>query len=155
MRRSGKRSVISLQLTLWVVTGLCCWADSARAERPDKFDVPALDVLENRTFSGDIIPEGKSSGRAEEFVFESGRFYSKVCLDWGFKPGPYWVRYDDGKLHFFARLTSEENGVMTYKGTITGAMMESRVHWVRPRWYWTMERDFRFVGRSETPQQNR
>lgn len=105
-----------------------------------------MNVLDGKTFTGEIVPSGKTSGRAEDFVFVGGKFHSKVCLEWGFKPGPYWIRLENGRLMFMARLTSVENGVMTYQGTILGSKIDATVDWIKPRWYWTMERQFRFRG---------
>jgi hypothetical protein len=107
---------------------------------------PAINVLDGKTFTGEIVPVGKASGRAEDFVFADGKFRSKVCLHWGFKPGPYWVRMENGQVHFRARLTSVENGVMTFRGDVAGSRIYAEVDWVKPRWYWTIERQFRFQG---------
>ncbi len=54
----------------------------------------------------------------------------------------------DGRLHFLARLTSAENGFMTIEGTVDGATLEARADWIKPRWYWTMKKSFRFRGTS-------
>lgn len=125
------------------------WAARSDAQNAGAAPAPALDILDGRRFAGEMIPEGKSSGRADDFIFADGEFHSRVCLDWGFTPGPYWLRVEDGRLHFLARLTSAENGVMTYKGTVDGPNMEARVEWIKPRWYWTMERNFSFRGSTD------
>ena len=130
-----------------VLTVLLATASQAQQTAPSP--APPISVLDGKTFTGKIIPSGKTSGRAEDFVFAGGRFHSKVCLEWGFKPGPYWVRLEKGQVHFMSRLTSAENGVMTYQGTIVDSKIDATVDWVRPRWYWTMKRDFRFHGQSD------
>ncbi len=107
---------------------------------------PPIDVLDGKQYSGKLVPKGESTGPADDFVFADGKFYSRACLEWGFDPGPYWVRSENGRLHFLARLTSEENGVMTYRGIVDGSKLDARVEWIKPRWYWNMERGFSFEG---------
>lgn len=129
---------------LVVLTVLLATASQAEQTAPSR--APPISVLDGKTFTGEIIPSGKTSGRAEDFVFSGGKFHSKVCLEWGFKPGPYWVRLEKGRVHFMSRLTSADNGVMTYQGTIVDSKMDATVDWIKPRWYWTMKRQFRFQG---------
>ena len=107
-------------------------------------------ILDGRQFAGEFIPAGKSSGRRDDFVFVDGKFHSKACLEFGFTPGPYWIRMENGRLHFLARLTSDENGVMTYEGTVDGSKLDARIEWIKPRWYWTMKRSFRFRGMADS-----
>ena len=107
-----------------------------------------VDVLDGHRFLGEFVPSGKASGRPDEFIFSDGLFHSRECLEWGFVPGPYWVRLESGAIYFFARLTSEENGVMTYEGSVAGSEIDARIEWTKPRWYWTMRRDFNFRGHS-------
>lgn len=114
-------------------------------------DSPALskapvNILDGQQFAGQFVPSGKTSGRADEFVFNKGKFHSRECLAWGFGPGPYWVRTENGRLYFLALLTSKENGVMTYQGWVAGGNIDAAIEWVKPRWYWTMKRKFRFRG---------
>ena len=108
-----------------------------------------VDILDGQRFVGEFVPSGETSGRPDEFIFADGKFHSRECLKFGFAAGPYWIRVEDGQLRFLARLTSEENGVMTYEGSVAGAEMAAKVEWVRPRWYWTMRRNFTFRGHSD------
>jgi len=115
------------------------------AQQADKSRIP-VNILDGHSFSGLFIPEDKTSGRPDAFNFSDGKFHSRECLKFGFTPGPYWLRTENGRLHFLARLTSKKNGVMTYEGTIEGSNLDARIEWIRPRWYWTMKRNFRFRG---------
>jgi len=117
----------------------------AHAQQADKRPIP-VNVLDGHSFSGMFVPEDKASGRSDAFVFADGKFHSRECLKFGFTPGPYWLRTENGRLHFLARLTSQENGLMTYEGTVEGSSLDARIEWIRPRWYWTMKRNFRFRG---------
>lgn len=122
-----------------LVIAVLAWAAPAAAQQAAADPVPPLDVLDGRLFVGEIGPAGQSSGRQDRFIFADGKFHSEACLKWGFTPGPYWVRLENGRLKFLAQLTSAENGVMTYRGTVDGATIDAHVDWVKPRWYWTME----------------
>jgi len=130
----------------WIAVLAAFFSVASQAQQMSSPPAPAIDILDGKTFTGEIVPNGKTSGRAEDFVFADGKFHSKVCLDWGFKPGPYWVRAEKGQLYFMVRLTSPENGVMTYRGSVVGSKMDATVDWIKPRWYWTMKRKFRFQG---------
>lgn len=118
----------------------------SHAQEPAAPSRGTVNVLDGQRFVGQFVPAGKSSGRADEFVFRKGKFHSRECLAWGFAPGPYWVRTESGHLQFLARLTSEENGVMTYQGSVVDGKIDASIEWVKPRWYWTMTRKFRFRG---------
>jgi len=121
----------------------------AHAQQVAPVSTIPINVLDGQRFAGEFTPSDGSSGRPDEFIFSSNKFHSRECLGLGFEPGPYWVRMENGRLHFLARLTSEENGEMTYEGTVEGAKLDVRIHWIMPRWYWTMKRDFRFHGQSD------
>jgi len=126
-------------------------ASIALAQQKDTEPAPPINALDGRSFSGAFVPEGKTSGPPDAFVFADGKFHSRECLKFGFTPGPYWLRIENGRLHFLARLSSEGNGVMTYEGAIDGSKMDARIEWIQPRWYWTMKRTFRFRGATPTP----
>lgn len=49
-------------------------------------------------------------------TFKNGKFSSKICLEYGFAPTPYWVRHDADGLHFLANLRSSENGTIRFEG---------------------------------------
>lgn len=121
-------------------------AAAANAQQTGGGAAIPVNILDGQRFVGEFVPIGEPSGRPDEFIFIDGRFHSRECLKFGFTPGPYWVRVENGQLLFWARLTSEENGVMTYEGSVAGMKMDARIEWKRPRWYWTMKRDFQFRG---------
>lgn len=123
---------------------------AAYAQQPAVVAPTPVSILDGRRFTGEFIPLGRHSGQLDEFVFADGKFHSRACLEFGFEPGPYWIRMENGRLHFLARLTSEENGVMTYEGTVGGSKLDARIEWIKPRWYWTMKRSFSFRGADDT-----
>jgi len=119
---------------------------AAGAERASPDARVPITVLDGEDFTGKVIPADRSETLPDDFIFRDGKFHSRACLEWGFEPGPYWVRIENGQVHFLARLTSDENGVITYRGTVDGAKLISSFEWVKPRWYWTMKRRFTFSG---------
>lgn len=125
-------------------------AAAVTAQEPESSSAIPIDVLEGQSFAGEFTPADESSGRPDDFVFSDGKFYSRQCLEYGFEAGPYWVRADGDRLYFFAELTSEENGVMTYEGSISGTAIYAQIEWIKPRWYWTIKRNFRFQGSRNT-----
>jgi hypothetical protein len=146
MRGSRAWSIFRVLRAL-VFVALTFPALSASAQEGDSFSI-AVNVLDGHRFLGEFIPSGKTSGRSDEFIFSDGLFHSRECLEWGFLPGPYWIRVESGEVHFFAQLTSEENGIMTYEGSVVESEIDARIEWIKPRWYWTMRRDFNFRGHS-------
>jgi hypothetical protein len=65
----------------------------------------------------------------------------------GFAPGVYWVRNDGEAIHFHGDMGSAERGRFVYYGVVQDGHLSASVHWRRERWYWTIDRDFRFEGR--------
>lgn len=134
---------------------LCCavvtaFATPGKAQDGGALPAPPINVLDGQKFAGEFIASDKSSGRPDAFIFANGKFHSRQCLNLGFSPGPYWVRLERDQVHFYARLTSEENGVMTYEGSVKSGKIDARIEWIKPRWYWTMKRDFNFRGQHDT-----
>lgn len=121
---------------------------AANAQQVEVGPAPPINILDGQRFTGEFVASGKASGPSDEFIFTDGKFHSRECLSFGFSPGPYWVRVENGRVNFLARLTSEENGVMIYEGVVAGSDIDAHIEWTKPRWYWTMKRDFRFRGVS-------
>ncbi len=107
--------------------------------------------LDNRRFIGPMGVQGDPNPPDDEFMFEDGKFVSKSCLDWGFSPARYWVRNEKDGLHFLAELSSPDHGEMRYEGVFDGQLIKGRVMWKKERWYWTIQREYRFTGRLAAP----
>jgi hypothetical protein len=129
---------------------VCPIVPSARAQQPKDDQTGQAKTLDGMSFRGEFIPVGKTSGRPDQFIFATGTFHSRECLGLGFSPGPYSLQMKDGQLYFRSQLTSKENGVMTYDGYVTKETIEARIKWVKPRWYWTMRREFEFKGKRSS-----
>ena len=110
--------------------------------------VPAtIRILDGRQFRGPVGMKGKPRRREDSFVFKDGQFISENCKAQGFTPGVYWVRQEDGEIHFRAELKSPEHGTIVYKGQVRGDELEASFVWRKDRWYWNVERDYWFKGK--------
>lgn len=112
---------------------------------------PSFLQLDNRRFIGPMGVKGDPNPANDEFMFEDGKFVSKSCLEWGFSPARYWVRNEKDGLHFLAELTSRDHGEMRYEGVFDGQQIKGKVMWKKERWYWTIQREYRFTGRLAVP----
>jgi len=102
--------------------------------------------LDGMRFVGDFGPKGEAADREDTLYFADGKFWSKNCVPCGFSPGPYWVRYTEDGIHFKGELRSPESGRFFYSGVVQDGRLEVSINWRKERWYWTIDRDFRFEG---------
>lgn len=123
----------------------------AVAEAPQQAAFAPLDGLE---FDAGIVRQGDSAAPAEPLLdrlfFANGMFSSKICERYGFVPGAYWVRGTPEMIEFSAVLHSPTDGVMEWKGTVTGGKLDGTMRWTRERWYWTIEAEHRISGQIAT-----
>ena len=87
----------------------------------------AEDMLDNRSFSGEIGNVGKQTGQADNFSFQNGKFESTLCRGFGYGKGDYKATVTDGRIQFEAQSTSADGGVMAWKGTVIGNSIEGAV----------------------------
>lgn len=126
--------------------GAAVAADEARTGSP----APVIkNSLEGVRFTGPFGAEDETDPKEDLFTFENGKFSTASCLEWGFRPAPYWLRRDPDGLHFFAELKSPEHGTMRYEGVFDGKELMVVAFWKKERWYWTVERTYRGKGRPE------
>jgi len=105
--------------------------------------------LEGVRFVGPFGAEDEANPKQDGFTFKDGKFATDSCLEWGFTPAPYWVRRAADGLHFLAELESPEHGTMRYEGIYNGQELAVVGYWKKERWYWTIERTYRGMGRPE------
>ncbi len=87
----------------------------------------AAGALDGKTFSGSIGDKGKTTGQADNFVFQNGKFESTLCEKHGYGTGEYLATPKDGALNFTAETTSKEGGKMDWKGMVKGDAVEGAV----------------------------
>ena len=66
----------------------------------------------------------------------------------GFAPAVYWVTRSEEGIHFRGRTESPEAGAFAYDGVVSGNRISVRIRWRKERWYWTIDRVFRFEGEA-------
>ena len=108
---------------------------------------PTHGLLDGRQFVGTFGPRDGGVGRIDTLFFSEGRFWSANCVPCGFVPALYWVRQDGNAIHFRGEMFSRDRGQFTYTGTLRGDRIEADVRWQKARWYWSIDRSFRFEGR--------
>jgi hypothetical protein len=118
-----------------------------RADDPDTFT--ASGPLDGMVFEGRIGP-ADNPDLSDRLYFEDGKFWSGECTRCGFEPGAYWVRRVDGGVAFRGTLQSAERGRFIYEGFVRDGEIEVSIDWRHERWYWTIDRELRFVGRLAT-----
>ena len=102
--------------------------------------------LQGMRFVGPLKAGGTTNLGEDLLIFKDGKFSSRLCLQYGFAPAPYWVRRDAQGLHFEAELQSPEQGSMKFEGIFDGKAMSATALWRKERWYWTIEQKLEFTG---------
>ena len=93
-------------------------------------------VLDGKTFVVETGEKGKSGGDKDTLIFKDGTFHSTGCDQYGFGDGAYTSSVKGDSIQFEAVTTSPTKGKMTWKGTVTGDMIEVAYVWVdASHWY--------------------
>ena len=92
--------------------------------------------LDGKTFVVETGEKGKSGGDKDTLTFKDGNFHSTGCDQYGFGDGAYTSSVKGDSIQFEAVTTSPTKGKMTWKGTVTGDMIEVAYVWVdASHWY--------------------
>jgi len=93
-------------------------------------------ALDGKTFVVETGEKGKSGGDKDTLTFKDGNFRSAGCDQYGFGDGAYTSSVKGDSIQFEAVTTSPTKGKMTWKGTVTGDMIEVAYVWVdASHWY--------------------
>lgn len=144
MRPMSVRQVLAgAALTLWLI------AFAPFEAIGGENGVKARGPLDGMNFVGTLGPEGKPGDREDIIHFADGQFWSENCVPCGFRPGPYWVRVEDDRIHFRGKLSSPESGEFSYTGVVQNNKLTVTMNWRKDRWYWSIDRNFWFEGTRE------
>ena len=103
----------------------------------DALSKPRMPAIENNLdgvqFVGPFGAEDETDPKEDTFTFKDGKFATGSCLEWGFSPAPYWVRWSTSGLHFLAELESLEHGRMRYEGVFDGKELTIVGYWKKER----------------------
>jgi len=144
----GYRQIwISFVLLCFLATELYA-ADETAPTQP-KMNGLTIDVLEGKSFQGEIGILGEPAHATDLVIFNDGQFISKNCQErCGYTSGDYWIRGNENQLNVKALtpcLTAD--ATILWEGTITGDQIEGKFIWTNNRWYWTFEKEFWFKGK--------
>lgn len=112
-------------------------------------DLPAISVLDGKSFAGELGRAGKPAKTKDLFVFREGMFVSKECeRRCGYAATPYWVRLEGNDVQFHAVAPCQKSdATMVWNGTVNGDEIEGTIAWTSKRWYWTIEKELWFKGK--------
>lgn len=146
----SRRIFIGTFATSLLLYGFTMIADVQAQDSDTWTQVHAIEnSLEGVRFVGPFGAEDETNPKQDGFTFKDGKFATDSCLEWGFTPAPYWVRQAADGLHFLAELESPDHGTMRYEGVYDGKELTVVGYWRKERWYWTIERTYRGMGRLE------
>lgn len=122
-------------------------AAAAGGSAPDATEKPAeRGVLDGRAYAGAFGPAGRDAGRDDTLYFRDGHFWSANCVPCGFRPAVYWTRRVGDAIHFRGEMHSVDRGRFVYAGVVRNGVLSATIAWRKDRWYWSIDRDFRFEG---------
>lgn len=144
-----RRFLRALPCTVLVTATMACVPASASEVTPDASGLEGSGPLDGLAFRGRLGPaDAPPDDRVRDALyFRNGHFWSEQCTECGFEPGRYWVRYSSEGIHFRGRLQNDDGGVFHYRGLVRDdGDIEATIAWHKERWYWTINREFRFDG---------
>jgi len=142
------RHVLPLIVLQILLNSLAGPSFSQQPEQPDAGAGP----LDGMVFVGQI-GDDPNPDFAEELHFNNGLFWSKLCVNCGFQPGPYWIRQVHDETWFQGQLTKQDGSIFTYQGRVSGTALVAEVRWQKSRWYWSIDKQLIFRGTYD-PQQS-
>ncbi len=95
--------------------------------------IPALtcEELEGKQYTITLTAGGKAEN-PEILSFKTGMVESSECLKYGFAAASFTCAgASDGSLTFETTMTSATEGVMKWKGTLTGSLAKGTVLWTK------------------------
>lgn len=88
-------------------------------------------ALDGKSFSGMVGDKGEKKGEKDKLVFKDGQFHSTACDEYGFRPGAYSVKTQDGATAFEADVANGEGAKMHWSGTIKGDAVTATAVWTK------------------------
>ena len=130
------------------------WSFASNSTKPDRAqDVEAAQtgssgILDGMTFSGQVTVKGEPLDVVERWVFAHGAFESSECsLRCNYPRAPYFVRQLGEAIEFISESRCiDKDAKIVWHGTIEDGTAKGTMTWTISRWYWTIEKKFRFEG---------
>ena len=103
-------------------------------------------LLDGQSFTG-VIGPAESPDLDDTLKVDDGYFWSDICTQCGFVPGPYTAQETTAGVRFTGVLESDSRGRFSYDGLVKpDGSIDVRINWERKRWYWTSRREIVFLG---------
>ena len=120
----------------------------ATAEQVKIEDVPGSGILDGMTFSGELGPFDKPADVNDTLIFKDGTFVSTECeKNCHYPARPYFTRQTGDKVEFISETRCPyKDAKIVWRGTVDNGSIEGVYTWTISRWYWTVEKDFKFTG---------
>lgn len=80
--------------------------------------------LDGKSYHGQFIEKGKSSGDPDTLIFANGRFRSTACDQYGYGDAAYTAIAEGEAIHFDATTESPRYGKLVWKGLVKGAKLK-------------------------------
>ncbi len=109
---------------------------------------PGSGPLDGKTFEGALGPIGKALDIEDSLVFADGLFLSTECeARCSYPASPYYVREEGNRLSFVSETRCPyKDATIIWRGTVEDGRLRGESTWIVKRWYWTVEKKFRFEG---------
>jgi hypothetical protein len=88
--------------------------------------------LDGKSFIGEFVHKGRTSGDKDTIIFANGRFRSLACDRYGYGDAAYKATLEDNTIRFEAETVSPRYGKLVWKGTVKGDRLESAVTMLEP-----------------------
>lgn len=89
-------------------------------------------MLDGKSFVGEFVHKGKTSGDKDTIIFANGRFRSMACDRYGYGDAAYKATSDGNTIRFEAETESPRYGKLVWKGVVKGERLESAVTMLEP-----------------------
>jgi len=89
-------------------------------------------LLDGKSFVGEFVQKGKTSGDKDTIIFANGRFRSTACDRYGYGDAAYKATSEGNTIRFEAETESPRYGKLVWKGIVKGERLESAVTMLEP-----------------------
>lgn len=119
----------------------------------DRSSPPAVEPtssgpLDGHVFAANLGLAGEAPDVEDTLVFANGSFVSTECeARCSYPATPYLARREGDRVHFISETRCPyKDATIVWRGTVENGTIEGESTWTVRRWYWTVEKKFRFEG---------
>jgi len=150
-RKTKKRIIICVLSTFLPIAWLFSPVDFVLAQTDQTHNTDVVEgsgILDGLTFSAMLGPNGKPLDIQDSLIFENGTFVSTECeKQCNYPAQAYFARRVGEKIEFISETRClTKDAEIVWRGTIDGDNIKGIYSWTANRWYWTIEKEFRFEG---------